>query len=93
MTTTPCVKCGNALEAGARFCGGCGTQQPGAVIPHAAVRTNAKTMFQAGGGPVGARVAGTWLGGKGNPTRAKNPTPPAPLPEAERGEQNPEGVR
>jgi serine/threonine-protein kinase len=48
-----CVKCGNALEAGARFCGACGTQQPGAVIPQAAVRTGAKTMFQGGGsGPI-----------------------------------------
>jgi hypothetical protein len=43
-----CVKCGNALEAGARFCGACGTQQPGAVIPQAAVRTGAKTLFQGG---------------------------------------------
>jgi tRNA A-37 threonylcarbamoyl transferase component Bud32 len=41
-----CVKCGNALEAGARFCGACGTQQPGAVIPQASVRTGAKTLFQ-----------------------------------------------
>ena len=47
-----CVKCGNALEAGARFCGACGTQQPGAVIPQAAVRTGAKTLFQGGGTPV-----------------------------------------
>src|SRR3954469_23580425 len=47
-----CVKCGNALEAGARFCGGCGTQQPGAVIPQASVRTGAKTMFQGGAAPV-----------------------------------------
>ncbi len=45
-----CVKCGTLLEAGARFCGGCGTQQPGAVIPQAAVRTGAKTLFQGGGG-------------------------------------------
>jgi eukaryotic-like serine/threonine-protein kinase len=45
-----CVKCGNALEAGARFCGACGTQQPGAVIPQASVRTGAKTLFQGGGG-------------------------------------------
>ncbi|MDB4969603.1 MAG: serine/threonine protein kinase [Myxococcales bacterium] len=45
-----CVKCGNALEAGARFCGGCGTQQPGAVIPQAAVRTGAKTLFQGSAG-------------------------------------------
>src|SRR5512142_1244698 len=43
-----CVKCGNALETGARFCGACGTQQPGAVIPQAAVRTGAKTLFQGG---------------------------------------------
>src|SRR6185312_12575627 len=43
-----CVKCGNALEAGARFCGACGTQQPGAVIPQASVRTGAKTLFQGG---------------------------------------------
>ena len=47
-----CVKCGNGLEAGARFCGACGTQQPGAVIPQAAVRTGAKTLFQGGGTPV-----------------------------------------
>jgi serine/threonine-protein kinase len=47
----PCVKCGAPLEPGARFCGGCGTQQPGAVIPQAAVRTGAKTMFQGGGAP------------------------------------------
>jgi tRNA A-37 threonylcarbamoyl transferase component Bud32 len=47
-----CVKCGNALEAGARFCGACGTQQPGAVIPQAAVRTGAKTLFQGSGGGV-----------------------------------------
>jgi serine/threonine-protein kinase len=45
-----CVKCGATLENGARFCGDCGTQQPGAVIPQAAVRTNAKTVFQSGGG-------------------------------------------
>jgi tRNA A-37 threonylcarbamoyl transferase component Bud32 len=47
-----CVKCGNALEAGARFCGACGTQQPGAVIPQASVRTGAKTLFQGGGVPI-----------------------------------------
>ncbi len=47
----PCVKCGAPLEAGARFCGGCGTQQPGAVIPQASVRTGAKTMFQGSSGP------------------------------------------
>src|SRR4051812_45202682 len=48
-----CVKCGNALESGARFCGACGTQQPGAVIPQAAVRTGAKTMFQgSNSGPI-----------------------------------------
>ncbi|MGZ3429180.1 MAG: zinc-ribbon domain-containing protein, partial [Polyangia bacterium] len=45
-----CVKCGNALEAGARFCGACGTQQPGAVIPQASVRTGAKTLFQGSAG-------------------------------------------
>ncbi|HEY2748700.1 MAG TPA: zinc ribbon domain-containing protein, partial [Polyangia bacterium] len=50
-----CVKCGNALDAGARFCGACGTQQPGAVIPQAAVRTGAKTLFQ-GGGSAGVPV-------------------------------------
>jgi len=52
---TKCVKCGNALETGARFCGACGTQQPGAVIPQAAVRTGAKTLFQ-GGGSAGVPV-------------------------------------
>jgi serine/threonine-protein kinase len=40
-----CVKCGKPLEEGSRFCGGCGTQQPNAVIPQAAVRTGAKTVF------------------------------------------------
>jgi len=49
MSTQPCVKCGAPLEQGARFCGGCGTQQPGAVIPQAAVRTGAKTIFQGSG--------------------------------------------
>ncbi len=49
-----CVKCGNELDAGVRFCGGCGTQQPGAVVPQAAVKTNAKTMFQ-GSAPVIAK--------------------------------------
>jgi eukaryotic-like serine/threonine-protein kinase len=52
-----CVKCGGALDAGARFCGSCGTQQPGAVIPQAAVRTGAKTIFQGGGGGRPAAVA------------------------------------
>src|SRR4051812_26236597 len=56
MSTNKCVKCQGALEAGARFCGGCGTQQPGAVIPQAAVRTNNKTMFQGSSGtPVVAK--------------------------------------
>jgi serine/threonine-protein kinase len=49
-----CVKCGNQLEAGARFCGSCGTLQPNAVIPQAAVRSNAKTLFQGSGGGVPA---------------------------------------
>jgi serine/threonine-protein kinase len=49
-----CVKCGNELDSGVRFCGACGTQQPGAVIPKAAVNTNAKTMFQ-GSAPVIAK--------------------------------------
>jgi serine/threonine-protein kinase len=62
-----CVKCGNALEANARFCSVCGTQQPGAVIPQAAVRTYAKTMFQgSGSGPI--------VVGKPNPA----PAPPGP---------------
>ena len=51
MSGNACVKCGNALEANARFCGGCGTQQPGAVIPQASVRTGAKTIFQGSGAP------------------------------------------
>jgi serine/threonine-protein kinase len=45
-----CVKCGNELEAGQRFCGSCGTLQPNAVIPQAATRSNAKTLFQGSGG-------------------------------------------
>jgi serine/threonine-protein kinase len=49
-----CVKCGNKLDPGVRFCGACGTQQPGAVVPKAAVNTNAKTMFQGGAPPVSA---------------------------------------
>jgi eukaryotic-like serine/threonine-protein kinase len=44
-----CVKCNNELDQGARFCGACGTQQPGAVIPQASVRTNQKTLFQGSG--------------------------------------------
>jgi serine/threonine-protein kinase len=49
-----CVKCGNALDQGVRFCGNCGTQQPGAVVPKAAaVNPAAKTMFQ-GGSPAPA---------------------------------------
>jgi eukaryotic-like serine/threonine-protein kinase len=49
-----CVKCGNKLDPGARFCGGCGTQQPGSVVPQAAVKTGAKTLFQGSSAP--ARV-------------------------------------
>src|SRR5260370_11177606 len=45
-----CVKCGNELEQGFRFCGSWGTLQPSAVIPQAAVRSNAKTLFQGSGG-------------------------------------------
>jgi serine/threonine-protein kinase len=50
-----CVKCGNALDQGVKFCGNCGTQQPGAATakPAAAVNPAAKTMFQ-GGGPAPA---------------------------------------
>src|SRR6266568_6517082 len=67
MSTQPCVKCGAPLEQGARFCGGCGTQQPGAVIPQAAVRTGAKTLFQGSGGiPVV------------KPSDAPKPTPASP---------------
>jgi tRNA A-37 threonylcarbamoyl transferase component Bud32 len=51
-----CVKCGTALEGGARFCGACGSQQPGAVIPQAAVRTGQKTVFQGGGGAKAPQV-------------------------------------
>jgi serine/threonine-protein kinase len=50
MTGQPCVKCGALLEANARFCGECGTQQPGAVVPKAAVRGVASTVFQGSGG-------------------------------------------
>jgi serine/threonine-protein kinase len=43
-----CVKCGNKLDAGVRFCGSCGTQQPGAPTPSAApVNASAKTVFGA----------------------------------------------
>ncbi|HEX8950533.1 MAG TPA: serine/threonine-protein kinase [Polyangia bacterium] len=66
-----CVKCGNALEAGARFCGACGTQQPGAVIPQAAVRTGAKTLFQ--GGSSGAPVV--------KPPEAAKAAAPVAVPE------------
>jgi tRNA A-37 threonylcarbamoyl transferase component Bud32 len=52
-----CVKCGTALEAGARFCGACGSQQPSAAVPQAAVRTGAKTMFQGGSGAATAPTA------------------------------------
>ncbi len=54
-----CVKCGVELDAGARFCGSCGTQQPGAVIPQAAVRTHQKTLFQGSGvNKLPAQIAG-----------------------------------
>ena len=66
-----CVKCGNALEAGARFCGACGTQQPGAVIPQAAVRTGAKTLFQGGSSGVPAV----------KPPDAVKPAAPVAVPE------------
>src|SRR5258706_8662885 len=45
-----CVKCGAQLDDGVRFCPECGTQQPGAVVRQAGVRTGAKTMFQGGSG-------------------------------------------
>jgi serine/threonine-protein kinase len=73
-----CFKCGKPLEAGARFCGGCGSQQPGAVIPQASVRTGAKTLFQGSGvvspvaKPPGA-ASGPATGAA--PTPAPNPTP------------------
>jgi serine/threonine-protein kinase len=72
-----CVKCGNALEAGARFCGSCGTQQPGAVIPQAAVRTGAKTVFQGSGGsgPIGV----------GTPPPKSTPAPSQPAVPDKRG--------
>ena len=50
-----CVKCSSPLDTGVRFCGACGSQQPGAVVAQAAVKTNAKTMFQ-GSSPVAAKA-------------------------------------
>jgi serine/threonine-protein kinase len=47
-----CFKCKNPLDPGVRFCGSCGAEQPGAVIPQAAVRTNQKTLFQGSTAPV-----------------------------------------
>jgi serine/threonine-protein kinase len=71
-----CFKCGKPLEAGARFCGGCGSQQPGAVIPQASVRTGAKTLFQGSGvvSPV-AKPPGAQPGPATGAQAASNPTP------------------
>ncbi len=52
-----CFKCGVKLDEGARFCGGCGSQQPDAVIPKAAVRSHARTVFQGSGGLTKDQVA------------------------------------
>jgi serine/threonine-protein kinase len=88
MSTQPCVKCGAPLEQGARFCGGCGTQQPGAVIPQAAVRTGAKTIFQ-GSAPSSSpapkpqpNVAfdATIAPGMGKPVQSPVAARPAPAP-------------
>ena len=80
-----CVKCGKPLDEGARFCGGCGTQQPGAVIPQAAVRTGAKTIFQGGGGgPMSAPARSQQAFDKTLPASERSPfaAPPAPAPVA-----------
>src|SRR5579863_5982686 len=66
-----CVKCGNELEAGARFCGSCGTLQPNAVIPQAATRSNAKTLFQGSGAGAVPVI---------KPPSQQQPAPPAPSP-------------
>jgi serine/threonine-protein kinase len=99
MSTQTCVKCGAALDAGARFCGGCGTQQPGAVVPQAAVRSNAKTLFQGSSGgppkvaPAPAAAAGANLAldatiAPGTPVPAGTPVQPVKVvarpPTAER---------
>ncbi len=47
-----CDKCGGELEEGARFCGSCGQQVEGAVIPRAAERKYGKTIFQGSGAAV-----------------------------------------
>ncbi len=52
-----CVKCKKPLDAGARFCGACGSEQPGAVIPQASVQTGNKTMFQGSASPVVKQAA------------------------------------
>jgi serine/threonine-protein kinase len=44
-----CFKCNAVLEAGARFCGSCGSQQPASAVPKAA-RPNVQTVLQGGGG-------------------------------------------
>jgi serine/threonine-protein kinase len=95
MSQQKCVKCGAAMEQGARFCGGCGTQQPGAVIPQAAVRTGAKTIFQGSGGGVpaqpvqpkkSAQVAfdATIAPGTPAPLAQPAPQPAQPAPQAAR---------
>ncbi len=48
MSSSTCIKCTAPLESGARFCGGCGAQQPSP--PHNPIGN--KTLFQAGGGPI-----------------------------------------
>src|ERR1700761_1100165 len=75
-----CVKCGNALEEGARFCGACGTQQPGAIIPQAAVRTGAKTLFQ-GSAPVIPPKAVTPSAPAAAPPRPSAATPGPAVPD------------
>ncbi len=87
MSGAACVKCGAPLEAGARFCGGCGTQQPGAVIPQAAVRTNAKTMFQGSPSPMqkpaGLAAQDLGLASTIAPQAARAPEPVRPAPVSE----------
>jgi serine/threonine-protein kinase len=41
------------MENGARFCGSCGSQQPGPAVPQAGVRPGASTVLQGGGGQPG----------------------------------------
>jgi tRNA A-37 threonylcarbamoyl transferase component Bud32 len=68
-----CFKCNAPLDPGVRFCGGCGSQQPG-VPPQSAVRTHSKTLFQGSGTAVPVKSNAI------NPTSAPSTSSPPRAP-------------